>query len=114
MTETEKVYSFLGLCMKAGKLASGETGTLQNITSGKARLVILSEDASGNTRKEIQNKCNSRHIPCVTFGNKYALGEAIGKSERTSLAIIDAGMAKAMTAKLQIQKQDGGETNGKD
>ena len=39
------LYSFLGLCMKAGKLSSGEVGTQQSITSGKAKLVIISQDA---------------------------------------------------------------------
>ena len=54
MTKEEQgIYSFLGLCMKAGKVTSGETGTLQNIQSGKAKLVIVSLDASDNTRKEM-------------------------------------------------------------
>ena len=114
MTHDQAVYSFLGLCMKAGKVTSGEVGTMQSIASGKARLVIVSQDASENTRKEIQNRCLYYHVPTVVFGNKASLGQAIGKSERTSLAITDAGLAKAMNKKLQIQEQDGGKTNGKD
>ncbi|WP_026507623.1 L7Ae/L30e/S12e/Gadd45 family ribosomal protein [Butyrivibrio sp. MC2013] len=112
MTDKDKVYSFLGLCMKAGKLISGETGVLEKVTSGRARLVIISEDASGNTRKEFENKCKTYKVPLLYFGDKVSLGRAIGKSERSSLAITDAGMAKGLKDKLQILKQDGGETNG--
>ena len=50
-----KVYSMLGLAMKAGKVASGEFATDKSVKSGKAWLVIVSEDASDNTRKMFSN-----------------------------------------------------------
>ena len=36
----------LGLAMKAGKVVSGEFATDKSVKSGKAWLVIVSEDAS--------------------------------------------------------------------
>ena len=45
---SEKIYSLLGLCMRAGKLKSGEFATLEAIRAHKAELVIVSEDASDN------------------------------------------------------------------
>jgi ribosomal protein L7Ae-like RNA K-turn-binding protein len=115
MTKEEQgIYSFLGLCMKAGKVTSGETGTLQNIQSGKAKLVIVSLDASDNTRKEMLNKCKSHNVTVQVFGQKDLLGLSIGKSERSSLAITDQGLAEALLQKLQTIEQNGGETNVKD
>ncbi len=105
------LYSFLGLCMKAGKLSSGEVGTQQSITSGKAKLVIISQDASENTTNDFKNKCDYYKVPYVVFGDKENLGRAIGKSERTSLVVCDNGFAKAFREKLQ-KWQDGGDLNG--
>ena len=42
----------LGLCMKAGRLTTGEDGVLKAIRDGKAKTVILAKDASANTSKK--------------------------------------------------------------
>ena len=55
--ESKKIYSLLGLSARAGKLKSGEFSVLEAIRSGKACAVIVSEDASDNTRSFI-DKCN--------------------------------------------------------
>ena len=46
----DKAYSFLGLAAKAGKLISGDETCERALKAGKVHLVIVSEDASGNTR----------------------------------------------------------------
>ena len=46
----------MGLATKAGKIASGEFAA-ESGESGKAHLVIVSEEASDNTRKMFQNMC---------------------------------------------------------
>ena len=48
-----KVYSMIGLAMKAGKLTSGEFSVEHAVKAGKAALVIVSETASENTKKKI-------------------------------------------------------------
>ncbi len=113
MENEQKLYSFLGLCMKAGKLGSGELTTEKAVESGKAKLVIVSQDASDNTKKLFQDKCNYRKVPLLLFGDKERLGGAIGKSERSSLVITDKGMAQAFLKKYRTEESDGGETNGK-
>ncbi len=37
--------------MKAGKVASGEFSTEKAVKTGKARLVIVADEASANTKK---------------------------------------------------------------
>lgn len=51
MSNVNKVYSMLGLAMKAGKVVSGEFATDKSVKGGNAWLVIVSEDASDNTKK---------------------------------------------------------------
>ena len=54
--DSNKVYSMLGLCMRAGKLKSGELSVLEAVRGGKAQAVIISEDASENTKKQFKDR----------------------------------------------------------
>ncbi|WP_053366206.1 YlxQ family RNA-binding protein [Bacillus sp. FJAT-27245] len=90
--------SLLGLANRARKVISGEELSIKEIRSGKAKLVLLSADASANTAKKITDKCNSYRVPCRTVETRYDLGSAIGKDARVVVAVLDDGFAaKLMT-----------------
>lgn len=91
-----KIYSMIGLAMKAGKLTSGEFSTEHAVKAGKAYLVIVSETASENTKKKFRNMCTYYVVPLYFFGEKETLGHAMGKEFRASLAVLDEGFAKAI------------------
>ena len=97
MENKSKIFSMLGLARKAGKLVSGEFMTENSIKSGKARLVIISEEASDNTRKHFKDMCSYRNVPCVEFGTKEELGHYTGSEMRASLALTDQGFADAIS-----------------
>lgn len=44
--------SLLGLAQRAGKVVSGEELVVKEVQRGRARLVLLSQDASVNTEKK--------------------------------------------------------------
>ena len=90
--------------MRAGKLKSGEFAVLEAIRHKKARLVIVSEDASDNTKKQFGDKCSYYNVPIYFFGNKDDLGHAIGKDVRTSLAVTDQVLAKTLIKDLLLEK----------
>ena len=96
----KKVLNLLGLATRAGKTASGEFMTEKAIKSGKAYLVIVSEEASDNTKKMFENSCAYYKVPVYQFGMKEELGHAMGKEMRASLAVLDSGFAKALREKL--------------
>ena len=102
MDDRQKVLNLIGLATKAGKTASGEFMTEKSVKSGKAFLVIVSEEASDNTRKMFTNMCTYYEVPICIFGNKEELGRAMGKEMRASLAVTDQGFAKAMVKKLNL------------
>ena len=52
----QKIHSLLGIAMRAGKLVSGEDGTMIDLKKGKLNLVIVAEDASNNTKKLFKDK----------------------------------------------------------
>ena len=91
-----KIYGYLGLAARGRKLVSGEFMTEKAVKEGSARLVILAEDASDNTKKMFGNMCEFYQVPLYTMSNKELLGHAIGKQIRATLAVTDDGLAKAI------------------
>ena len=102
MDDRQKVLNLIGLATKAGKTASGEFMTEKSVKSGKAFLVIVSEEASDNTRKMFQNMCTYYKVPIYFFGKKEELGHAMGKEMRASLALLDAGFSKALVKQMEL------------
>ena len=87
--------------MKAGRIMSGEFATDKSVKEGSAFLVLVSEDASDNTKKKFSNTCEFYGVPRYFFGTKDELGHAIGKEMRSSLAITDEGFAKSLIKHLE-------------
>ena len=108
MDDRQKVLNLIGLATKAGKTASGEFMTEKSVKSGKAFLVIVSEEASDNTRKMFTNMCTYYKVPLYFFGTKEELGHSMGREMRASAAVLDSGLAKALVKQLN---QNGGGVN---
>ena len=96
-----KIESLLGLCTRAGKLASGEFAAEGAVKDGSACLVIVATDASANTKKLFKDKCSFYQVPCFEYGTKESLGQAIGKEMRASIAVLDEGFAKSIIKHLE-------------
>ncbi|KOO46577.1 YlxQ family RNA-binding protein [Priestia koreensis] len=96
----EKWYSFLGLANRARKVISGEELVIKEVRKQSAKLVILSQDASENTTKKVQDKCAYYKVPIKYVSDRHRLGEAIGKEARVVIAIVDDGFAKKMSTML--------------
>jgi ribosomal protein L7Ae-like RNA K-turn-binding protein len=92
--------SLLGLANRARKIISGEELTVKQIRSGKAKLVLLSADASANTTKKITDKCKSYEVPYKIVEDRHLLGQAIGKEARVVVAVLDDGFAKKLVTLL--------------
>ncbi|MDO5135516.1 MAG: ribosomal L7Ae/L30e/S12e/Gadd45 family protein [Eubacteriales bacterium] len=100
MTDHRKVRALIGLATKAGKVVSGEFSTEKSVKTGKGQLVIVAEDASGNTKKKFRNMCEFYQVPIYFLLDKESLGKAIGKEFRASLAVQDENFAKAIQKEL--------------
>ena len=97
----EKLHSLLGLAMRAGKLVSGEDGTMLDLKKNKLNLVIVATDASNNTKKLFKDKSSYRKINQIYFSTKVELGLAIGKSPRAVIGIKDKSLASKITELMQ-------------
>ncbi|MBE1553422.1 YlxQ family RNA-binding protein [Sporosarcina limicola] len=97
---TKQIYQMLGMATRARMIITGEELVIREIRSGKAHLVIVSEDASNNTLKKLDDKCTSYNVEKHVFGNREDIGHAIGKESRVVLALTDAGFAKKVSGLL--------------
>ena len=96
-----KIFSMIGMATKAGKVVSGEFATEKAVKTGKAFLVIVSEEASDNTKKMFRNMCTFYKVSMYAYGSKEALGHSMGKEFRASLAVTDEGFAKSIEKRLK-------------
>lgn len=100
----DRVLSMLGLAARSRNVVSGGFATEEAVKSGKAYLVIIAEDASDNTRKKYSNMCGFYEMPYEYYSMKEILGHAIGKEERSCLAVTDKGFADSIQKHLLDSK----------
>ena len=106
--QRNKVLSYLGLATRAGRVVSGEFCVEKSVRQRRARLVLVSEDASENSRKNFRNLCTYYKVPLYFFGSREELGAACGKEARVSAAIEDEGLANAAIREMKQQSGIGG------
>ena len=94
MTSKDKLLNLLGLAMRARKLSTGEELVLNDVRSKRAKLVII-------TTKNVSNKCQSYQVALEQVCTRYELGFALGKDERVTIGVLDAGFAKSMKALIR-------------
>lgn len=89
-----KDLSLLGLAKKAGRLCVGNDAVSEALHTGRACVVVMAEDAAGNTVRRFQNRRGEVPIETLPYP-KETLGAAIGYKSCAIAAICDAGFAEA-------------------
>ncbi|MGM9986515.1 MAG: YlxQ family RNA-binding protein [Bacillaceae bacterium] len=101
MNQNHSWFHLLGLANRARKIISGEELVVKEVRQKRAKLVILSSDASENTTKKIMDKATYYDVPVVNVESRTLLGNAIGKDARVVVAVVDQGFAKKLQLLLQ-------------
>ena len=94
MNNKRKALNLLGLATRARLLESGSPTVLDAIRRNRAKLVIIAEDASPNTKKQFLDKCDYYKIPAYIILSRDEISHAIGK-ERAVCAFTDNGFAQS-------------------
>ncbi|MCL2704183.1 MAG: ribosomal L7Ae/L30e/S12e/Gadd45 family protein [Defluviitaleaceae bacterium] len=89
----KRLQSMLSLCRKAGKLCSGGFSCERALQAGKAKLVIVSGDASDNTKKKFSQKAFFYGVPYKEALTMEELGLAIGTDTRSVAVITDTNFS---------------------
>ncbi|TRM12435.1 50S ribosomal protein L7ae [Lentibacillus cibarius] len=93
--------NIVGLAYRAGKCSTGEDTIVKDIRQQRAKLVLLANDIGPRTQKKIMNKCKTYEVPFVFVDDKETLSDAIGKSQRVAVAILDDGFAAKIQSLLR-------------
>ncbi len=100
----DKVFSMIGLATRAGKTVAGEFSVEKAVKTKKAYLVIVSTEASDNTKKLFRNKCEFYQIPYFEYGTRDELGKSTGNKDRVSIAVLDFNFGETISKLIKESK----------
>ena len=92
----DKILSLLGFCKKAGKLIAGTEKVTELIKNGGPCLVMLSNDISPKTEKELKYHANGKQVVFIRLSHNR---ETVAHATNTTagvLATADEGFSKAI------------------
>ncbi|WP_042223736.1 YlxQ family RNA-binding protein [Oceanobacillus manasiensis] len=92
--------NMIGLAYRARKISLGEEAIVKDIRQNRAKLILLASDIGPQTRKKLTDKCKSYNVPYEIVDDRETLSQAIGKSQRVAVAILDAGFATKIQSLL--------------
>ena len=97
--KNNKIYSLISLCARARRLCSGNFSVEKAVKNQSAYVVIVAKDASDNTKKLFDQKCNY-----YEYGTKDELGKYSGNEMRTSIAILDEGFGNQIIKYMNVNE----------
>ena len=100
---------FLGLARKAGALVTGEDNARLAVRSGRARLLVVSADASANARKRAEDFVKGTNVPLAALPlTKADISSATGRPGCSMAVFTDKGLAAAFLKALAAEYGEDG------
>jgi ribosomal protein L7Ae-like RNA K-turn-binding protein len=99
---------FLGLAKRAGKIIEGYNKCEELIKKVPIHLVVVSIDASDNTKDKFRGFSMRSSIPYIESYSSYELGNSIGRAEINILCVSDKKMADKLLELYDSQKNSRG------
>ena len=96
--EQSKKLRMLGLAARAGKVITGLDMCEKAVRRGKAKLIVIAEDAADSTKKQF---C-AYGLPVTYVSDKETLGKFTGKEYRSVCVVCDTGLAKAIQESEEV------------
>lgn len=85
-----KLAGMLGLARRAGKVTFGFDAVLKETVAGRARAVLVSQDASPRTSGKIKEACEGADVKFLVLPlSKEQLGRSIGRDDTAVAAVVD-------------------------
>ena len=101
-----RVLGMLGISAKAGKIVCGTDATIEDIERHKVKLVIVAENASDKTKKNMKYVCDKNKVPILEFGDIDEISKTIGKTNKAIIGIKSKSLSGAIE---KLIKDNGGE-----
>ncbi len=94
--DLNKVLNLIGLAQKSGRASAGTVAAQNSLIRRRAHLLVLSGDMSEKTRESLIANCKKQKVPWLVLGDKYSLGNSVGKAYRVAVTINDEGLARSI------------------
>ncbi len=100
-----KVFNLLTICKKAGKLVLGMDSVKQSCDDLSAKCVIVTNDISEKSLKEVKFFCSNKEIPVLTVdSNMNEMWSTIGR-KCAVLGVCDDGFSKKFQSIILLQNK---------
>ncbi len=103
--QSRKVLGMLGISAKAGKIVCGTDATIEDIERHRVKLVIVANDASEKTKKNMRYICDKNKVIMLEFGNIEEISKTIGKNNKAIIGIKSKSLSKEIE---KLIKENGG------
>ena len=107
MITTKKVAGLIGLAKRAGRISCGESACKEAIRMGKSHLIVLAEDTSSNTSKNILDSCKYYNVKHIIAFTKESLGHAVGNRFNAVVSVNDEGFANGILKSIPENIKEG-------
>ena len=88
-----KVNGLLGISSKAGAVLAGTDLVLEEMSKKRVSLVLVANDASEKTKKNMIYYCNKENIDIEIYGTIDSNSKSIGKHNKAVIGIKNKNLA---------------------
>jgi ribosomal protein L7Ae-like RNA K-turn-binding protein len=99
-SERSRITGLLGLARRAGGVATGTDAVREALRTGRARLVLMAEDASPAQGDKVRRTLAGHPTPHATWGRRAELGAAVGLPSLSAVAITHPELAAKLLGVL--------------
>lgn len=95
-----RVESLLASARLSGKTAAGSDAVRERLEEGDVCLIVVASDA----KAAAASLPPGAHGKALVWGSKVELGRALGRGETGVVAVLDAGLARALSRAIALSK----------
>lgn len=101
---SSKARNYLAIAMKAGALEVGEEHSGAAVRHGKAKVLLVASDASGNACRRAEGFVYGVNVPIVKLPfSKEDIASSTGKTGCSMVAVTEIGLAKSIVESLAAE-----------
>ena len=106
----ERLVALLGMARKSSQIVSGGNAVLDALDRpDRLAVVIMADDVSNGIAEKIAGKARGREVPSLSFSSKAALGQLLGRGERSVTALMKGRLAETFLAEWQKYREISGD-----
>lgn len=102
VNEANRISGLLGLARRAGGVVPGTEAVREAIRAGRARLVLMAQDASPAQSDKVLRTLAGRPAPHASWGSREELGTAVGLAPLSAVAVTNPDLAAEMLEELGV------------